>query len=271
MHSASDHVAVTELPRLSQFDRFANALLGVPASDLWRHLQRPSLFHISGRQAAPLFVTVLLHGNEDTGWQAIQAVLRRHQGMILPRSLLLFVGNIEAAKANARKLPQQEDYNRTWPGTMDANTPVARLMCNIVEVVRRNGPFASIDIHNNTGHNPHYACVSSLQESHLHLARLFSRTVVYFEKPVGVQSAALAEICPAVTVEWDAPARRRGCLTQPNSSSRYSRCNVFPIIQCLPAISISCRHLRSSKSRPTRAFLVMAPRPTFVFVRTSIT
>jgi hypothetical protein len=31
------------------------------------------------------------------------------------------------------------------------------------------------------------------------LARLFSRPVVYFERPVGVQSAALAKICPAVT------------------------------------------------------------------------
>jgi hypothetical protein len=121
--------------------------------------------------------------------------------MVLPRSLLLFVGNIEAAKANVRKLPQQEDYNRTWPGTLHVNTPVARLMSYVFEIVRRNTPFASIDIHNNTGHNPHYACVSSLQESHLHLARLFSRTVVYFEKPVGVQSAALAEICPAVAVE----------------------------------------------------------------------
>ena len=120
---------------------------------------------------------------------------------MLPRSLLLFVGNIEAAKANVRKLPQQEDYNRTWPGTPHPNTPVAKLMRNVVEIVRHQGPFASIDIHNNTGHNPHYACVSRLQETHFSLARLFSRTVVYFRKPVGVQSAALAEICPAVTAE----------------------------------------------------------------------
>ncbi len=40
-----------------------------------------------------------------------------------------------------------------------------------------------------------------MAEAHLHLARLFGRTVVYFEQPVGVQSAALAKICPAVTVE----------------------------------------------------------------------
>ena len=47
--------------------------------------------------------------------------------------------------------------------------------------------------------------MNSFDEAHLHLARLFSRTVVYFEEPVGVQSAALAPICPAVTVECGRP------------------------------------------------------------------
>ena len=74
-------------------------------------------------------------------------------------------------------------------------------MRSVVEIVGREGPFASIDVHNNTGHNPHYACVSSFGNAHLQLARLFSRTVVYFEQPLGVQSAALATICPAVAVE----------------------------------------------------------------------
>src|SRR5690606_19973809 len=35
----------------------------------------------------------------------------------------------------------------------------------------------------------------------LHLALLFSRTVVYFIRPRGVQSMAMAEVCPAVTIE----------------------------------------------------------------------
>jgi hypothetical protein len=100
-----------------------------------------------------------------------------------------------------RTLPGQEDYNRTWPGTPNPDTPVAGLMRDVVDIVRRAAPFASIDFHNNTGHNPHYACVSGLEEQHFHFARLFSRTVVYFTKPLGTQSAALARICPAVTVE----------------------------------------------------------------------
>jgi hypothetical protein len=200
MDDCKDHVVI-ERPRLNRFDHFPDPLLDVAASDLWRHLAGPSLFHLPGRHAQPLFVSVLLHGNEDTGWRAMQAVLRRHCGTLLPRALLLFVGNIEAAKAHVRTLPTQMDYNRSWPGTQQPAAPEAHLMRELIEIVRGHSPFASIDIHNNTGNNPHYACVNSLKASYLHLARLFSRTVVYFNKPVGVQSAAFTELCPAVAVE----------------------------------------------------------------------
>jgi hypothetical protein len=199
--AGSPRLAVNESLYLDCFDHFPDALLDVPASELWRHLRGPSFFRIPGRQLEPVFVSVLLHGNEDTGWRAIQSVLRHTRSAVLHRPILLFVGNIEAAKANVRTLPQQEDFNRAWPGTSRSDTPTARLLYEVVEMARRERPFASIDIHNNTGHNPHYACVNSFKAPHLHLARLFSRTVVYFEQPLGVQSAALAKICPAVTVE----------------------------------------------------------------------
>jgi len=199
MNDCRDELVVG--PRLHRFDHFPDPLLDVAASDLWRHLPGPSLFQIPGRHEPPLFISVLLHGNEDTGWRAVQAVLRRHRDATLPRALILFVGNIDAAKAGVRTLPTQTDYNRAWPGMQDAATPEARLMREVMEAVRPHTPFASIDIHNNTGNNPHYACLNSLDDHFLQLARLFSRTVVYFNKPVGVQSAALARLCPAVTVE----------------------------------------------------------------------
>jgi hypothetical protein len=192
---------VREGLHLERFDHFPAALMDLPASELWQHLRGPSLFYLRGRQTKPLFVSVLLHGNEDSGWRAIQSLLRQHRGANLPRSMLLFVGNIAAAKANVRTLTQQEDHNRAWPGTPNPDTPLARLLADVVKIVRREKPFASIDIHNNSGYNPHYACVNSFMEAHFHLARLFSRTVVYFEQPVGVQSAAIAPFCPAVTVE----------------------------------------------------------------------
>lgn len=196
--------------RLSDVIGFPEVLLDVPSCELWRHLEGPTLFRIGGRHEPALFVSVLLHGNEDTGWQAVQAVLRRHLTTPLPRALLLFVGNIDAAKAQVRTLPTQTDYNRTWPGTPHPDTPEAALMADVLARVRAARPFASIDIHNNTGHNPHYACVNDLSEPFLHLARLFSRTIVYFKRPLGVQSAALAGVCPAVTVECGRAVDRAG-------------------------------------------------------------
>jgi uncharacterized protein len=196
--------------QLNILKEFPASLLDVPASELVHHLPGPTLFELDGRNGPPLFVTVLLHGNEDTGWRAAQTLLRRHQGKPLPRPLLLFVGNLEAAEANFRTLPNQTDYNRTWPGTLYPQAPEAALMRDVVETVRRAKPFASIDIHNNTGNNPNYACLNSLDDSFCHLARLFSRTVVYFRKPEGVQSAALAEICPSVTIECGRPGGASG-------------------------------------------------------------
>ena len=187
--------------QLERFDHFPDALMDLPPTGLWQHLRGPSLFYLRGRQTRPLFVSVLLHGNEDSGWRAVQSLLQQHRGALLPRSMLLFVGNIAAAKANVRTLPWQEDHNRAWPGTSNPDTPLARLLADVVAIVRREMPFASIDVHNNSGYNPHYACVNSFEEAHLYLARLFGRTVVYFEQPVGVQSAAFATICPAVTLE----------------------------------------------------------------------
>lgn len=191
---------LTDKLSLNHIQGFPGELLDASTSELWQHLPGPTLFHIPGKHATPLFVSVLLHGNESTGWTAVQSVLKRYQ-TALPRRLLLFVGNIEAARHNVRTLPAQTDYNRSWPGTLDSTTPEARLMREVIDAVRAAQPFASIDIHNNTGHNPHYACVNRLGNPYLHLARLFSRTVVYFERPLGVQSAALSDICPAVTVE----------------------------------------------------------------------
>jgi hypothetical protein len=241
--------------RLHHVEGFPGELLGVPSADLWRHLPGPTLFHLPGRQHAPLFVSVLLHGNEDTGWQAVQSVLRRHRGAPLPRTVLLFVGNLAAAKANVRTLPDQTDYNRTWPGTLHPATAEARLMQEVVAFVRAARPFASIDIHNNTGHNPHYACVNRLDEPFLHLARLFSRTIVFFERPLGVQSAALADVCPAVTVECGRTGGREGVAhaaefieaalslshfpEQPLRQSEFDLMQTHAIVKVPPAASLS--------------------------------
>lgn len=201
----------SEALSLTVTDRVPAGFLEAPARELIRIVPTPTLFDLAARpgaDGAPLFVSVLLHGNEDTGLLAIQDVLRRHRETGLPRRLLLFIGNVAAAAAGLRRFDGQIDFNRAWPGTLTPDTPEAALMREVVDYVALQHPYASIDIHNNTGLNPHYACLNRLDPAYLHLARLFSRTVVYFEKPEGVQSAALAPICPAVTVECGKPGER---------------------------------------------------------------
>jgi hypothetical protein len=171
-------------------------------------LRGPTLIHLPGQRANPLFVTVLLHGNETSGLEAMQQVLGRHAGKPLPRALSLFFGNVAAARHNLRRLDDEPDYNRVWPGTEQPEHPLQGVMASVVDEMRARRVFASVDIHNNTGLNPHYACVNRLTTPFLHLARLFSRTVVYFERPVGVQSAAFAALCPAVTIECGKPGIR---------------------------------------------------------------
>ncbi len=190
---------------LTQYEALPPDLLDLPASRLGEVLPGPALIHLPGRRQPPLFVSVLLHGNEDTGWLAAQAVLKKHAETELPRALSLFIGNVDAARDGLRRLDGQPDYNRVWPGSEDAPSAESAMMQQVVDAMRARGVFASIDIHNNTGLNPHYACVNSLEQHFLHLALLFSRIVVYFIRPRGVQSAAFAEWCPSVTVECGKP------------------------------------------------------------------
>lgn len=186
---------------LTVYHRLPDGLLQLPATRLHEVLPGPALIHLGGRRAPPLFVSVLLHGNEDTGWLAVRTVLHKYATIGLPRSLSLFIGNLDAARKSLRRLDGQPDYNRVWPGASETGTPEFGMMKQVVQDMANRGVFASVDIHNNTGLNPHYACVNKLDAEFLHLATLFSRTVVYFIRPLGVQSAAFAELCPAVTLE----------------------------------------------------------------------
>jgi succinylglutamate desuccinylase len=190
---------------LRQYETLPAGLLDLPAARLGEVLPGPALIHLPGRRSPPLFVSVLLHGNEDTGWLAAQSVLRKYAAAELPRALSLFIGNVEAAGSGLRRLDGQPDYNRVWPGGEEPPSAESAMMLQVVEAMRARGVFASIDIHNNTGLNPHYACVNRLEHDFLHLALLFSRIVVYFIRPPGVQSAAFAGLCPAVTVECGKP------------------------------------------------------------------
>jgi len=180
------------------------------ARQLHTLLPHPTLLSLEGHHKAPLFVSVLLHGNEDTGLLAIQQILRKYADHRLPRSLIVFFGNVYAAKEGVRRLEGQPDYNRVWPEGEMCDTPEGELIARVVEKVVASHPFASIDIHNNTGKNPHYGCINSLSHDFLYLASLFGRTTVFFETPTGVQSLAMSKYAPAITVECGKPHLQKG-------------------------------------------------------------
>lgn len=178
-----------------------DGFLNIEAPHISRLFPHPTLIHLRGQRPEPLFISVLLHGNEDVGLKAVQQVLSQYRERELPRSLSLFIGNVFAAGSGLRRLPGQVDYNRVWPGTDSPEQPEAGIMTEIVGRMRERNVFASIDLHNNTGTNPHYACVCSTGSLHLQLASIFARTVVYFTQPHGTQTMAFKDLCPAVTCE----------------------------------------------------------------------
>ncbi|MGB5326342.1 MAG: M14 family metallopeptidase [Pseudomonadales bacterium] len=189
-------------------------LLKLEAHQLHAALGGPALFYLPGRNQSALFVSVLMHGNETTGWDAMRKVLSHYAcgggERELPRSIYLFVANTAAAAQGLRHLPNQPDYNRVWPGSELPASPERDMMQMLVGQMRAVDLFASVDLHNNTGLNPHYACVNRLDAQSLHLAAMFCRTVVYFTTPHGLQSQAMSAFCPAVTLECGLVGEPRG-------------------------------------------------------------
>ena len=195
---------------LKEFDHIPEGLLEADPTSLIDFLGGPTLLSLAGKKSEPLFISVLQHGNEHTGFEAIKKVLQNYKHQELPRSLEIFIGNVTAAAEHERRLDEQVDYNRIWPGHQYGDCAEADMMQMIVDRMRDKRVFASIDIHNNTGLNPHYACINKMDSQFIYLATLFSRTIVYFTRPLGVQSLAFSKYCPSVTVECGLPGQEYG-------------------------------------------------------------
>jgi len=195
-----EHLNQYHPPDLHIFNRLPDGFTGIGTEKLDSILPGPSLIRIEGENGSPLFVSILLHGNETTGFTAMQQLLAGYGAphCALPRPLLLFVGNVAAAVLGVRKLEGQADYNRIWQGERYPEHLLARHV--LAEIVKA-APIAGIDLHNNTGKNPHYGCINRLDHSSLSLARRFSKTIVWFTEPHEVLAVALSAICPAVTLE----------------------------------------------------------------------
>jgi succinylglutamate desuccinylase len=195
-----------ETPHLTILDGLPRGFLDCNARDLHGLLDGPTLIELEGERGPPLFVSILLHGNEDSGLGAVQRVISDYRDRQLPRSLMLLVGNVEAARQGLRRLDGQPDYNRIWPGTPNhGDIPEARIMAEVHARAVDRHAVAAIDFHNNTGRNPHYAVVCDLDPHALGLAALFSHRVVKFRGMPGTQTASFVGLIPAITVECGQP------------------------------------------------------------------
>ena len=185
---------------ITELNCLPEGLLSLSADQLYSKIQNHTLIHLKGKIERPVFISILQHGDEYTGWDALKDYLNNHQH-VLPRSLSILFGNIQAARFNLRQLDNQADFNRCWPSHLNLQSPVVNTMAEITEKMKQRKPFASVDIHNNSGRNPHYSGINKLDSEFINLASLFSDTMIYFTSPSGIQSSAFAQFCPSVTVE----------------------------------------------------------------------
>jgi succinylglutamate desuccinylase len=155
----------------------------------------PTLIHLKGKNPEALFISTLLHGNETTGFYALQRFLANFKSELPPRDLYILIGNTAAARSQVRHLPHQLDFNRIWH---DSSHPLT----SAVEEVLASGPIAAcVDIHNTTGMNPPYSVIHRLDDRCLAFAQMFSSNIIYFEQPKEALSVALSRRHLAITIE----------------------------------------------------------------------
>ena len=198
---------------LNILNELPDAFLDISYRDIKKIFEKPTLVHLKGSKGPALFISILLHGNEFSGLEIMQEIFKKYrdtQGYTLPRSIWLFVGNVEAASQGLRRLDNELDFNRAWPGTKDPDAPTAKLIDEVMKRITEDELFAAIDLHNNTGKNPPYGCISVVNEKNKYLSSFFNHIAMVFHTPKGVSTMAFDDICPATTLECSTPGNRLG-------------------------------------------------------------
>ncbi len=185
-------------------------VLDCTAAQLADVLSGPTLFDLTKPGRDPLFVSVLLHGNETSGWEAVRKLFSRHPELTSTSSILVFVGNVLSARKGVRKLDGQPDYNRVWNG---GSTPEHKLAEGVIAYAGSKQPWCAIDVHNNSGPNPHYSVITDLARATRSLASAFSSLAILAKQPPGTLTQAFSDFCTSITIEAGIPA-------DPDSSER---------------------------------------------------
>ncbi|MEO0983460.1 MAG: M14 family metallopeptidase [Pseudomonadota bacterium] len=211
--------------KLDHFDHLPAGLAGASPRNVKAVFPRPALISLPGGRAEPLFVSTLLHGNETTSFEVLQHLQARYGSKAPPRSLLIFVGNVDAAAVGVRFLDGQPDFNRIWAHGDSDQHALAR---EVLSIARRREVFACIDIHNNTGDNPLYGCINALRPADLHLAVTFAPQGVYYRNPPTTLSIAFSALCPSITIECGRSGDKAGADAAIDLVEHAMRLDEFP-------------------------------------------
>jgi len=184
--------------QLDRLENFPADIARITLSEIKQVFPNPTLISIPGAKREPLLVSTLLHGNEATSFEVLQHLQSKYTLEPPPRSLLIFIGNVEAASLGVRLIEGLPDFNRIWAHGSSEHHALAQ---DILKIAREQEVFASIDIHNNTGANPIYGCVNALRPADLQLAAMFAPVGVFYLNPNTTQSIAFSQLCPAITIE----------------------------------------------------------------------
>ncbi|MDM5270715.1 M14 family metallopeptidase [Sulfurovum sp. zt1-1] len=201
------------MKKLTIVNEFPEKFLEINYRDIKEIFDSPTLVHLKGDKEPALFISIMLHGNEYSGLLIMQEILKKYQkkgSFHLPRSIWLFVGNVEAAFLGLRRQDNELDFNRAWPGTPHPDDLTSKLITEVMAKITEKELFAAIDLHNNTGTNPPYGCISVVNEKNKYLSSLFNHIGMVFHTPKGVSTMAFDDICPAITLECSTPGNTLG-------------------------------------------------------------
>lgn len=179
------------------------SILDLPANELLSVLDGPTLFDLTRPGQSPMFVSVLLHGNEVSGWDAVRSLLKEQNHNGQSSSILLLIGNVLAASRGVRALDGQSDFNRIWEEEDGNKTQWAEA---VIQVVTDKKPWFALDIHNNTCPNPPHAVITDMNPATLSAARKFSETAIFAMQPLSILSRRCSQFCTAVTLEVGVPS-----------------------------------------------------------------
>lgn len=197
---------------LTILNKIPSGLLDIPATGLHEILPAPTLMEFPGKQGSPIFISCLIHGNETTGLLVVQELLKKYGETKWPRPVFLFFGNVQAAAQGRRHLDDRPDFNRIWKSanSPEGKWPEGKIAADVLQYVQPQKLFAAIDIHNNTGRNPHYVVLDNLSSHSINLAGLFGPICMYHNEPLGACSEVFAKFCPALTIEAGQPGKPEG-------------------------------------------------------------